>query len=59
MSEIYCLTCGCPRYEFSDKEIDAMRRSLAKAWGQNMSQVTEYEAVYYLRTTQGEGESHG
>jgi hypothetical protein len=46
---MYCLTCGCPRYEFTDKEIDAMRRKLAATWGQSISQVTEYEAVYYLR----------
>lgn len=48
---VYCLTVpsGCPRYEFSDKEIDAMRSHLAKAWKQNLSQVTEYEAVHYLR----------
>lgn len=50
MSEwIYCLTCGCPHYEFSDKEIDAMRRKLAATWHQSITQVTEYEAVYYLR----------
>jgi hypothetical protein len=46
---IYCLTCRVPRYEFSDKEIDRMRSHLAKQWGQNLSQVTEYEAVAYLR----------
>jgi hypothetical protein len=45
----YCLTCACPQYEFSDKEIDAMRRRLAAQWSQSISQVTEYEAVYYLR----------
>lgn len=48
-SMLYCLTCGVPRYEFTDREIDAQRRTLAKAWGQSMSQVTEYEAVHYLR----------
>lgn len=47
--QIYCLTGGCPKYEFSDKEIDAMRSHLAKTWGQSISQVTEYEAVHYLR----------
>jgi hypothetical protein len=51
-TQVYCLTMpgGCPRYEFSDKEIDAMRSHLAKAWKQNLSQVTEYEAVHYLRS---------
>lgn len=47
--QVYCLTCGCPQYEFSDKEIDAMRRRLAAQWQQSISQVTEYEAVHYLR----------
>ncbi len=41
--------CMPPRSEFTDAEIDAMRSKLAKAWGQSLSQVTEYEAVYYLR----------
>lgn len=47
--QVYCLTCGVPRYEFSDKEIDAMRRKLAASWQQLITQVTEYEAVHYLR----------
>jgi len=46
---VYCMTCGCPKYEFTDKEIDAMRRKLAATWHQSITQVTEYEAVYYLR----------
>lgn len=46
---VYCATCRMPQYEFSDKEIDAMRRKLAAQWGQSISQVTEYEAVHYLR----------
>lgn len=46
---IYCATCRMPQYEFSDNEIDAMRSQLAKHWGQSVSQVTEYEAVHYLR----------
>lgn len=48
-SLLYCLTCGVPQYEFSDKEIDAMRRKLAASWQQSINQVTEYEAVHYLR----------
>lgn len=46
---LYCLTCGVPQYEFSDKEIDATRRKLAAQWHQSTNQVTEYEAVHYLR----------
>ncbi len=46
---MYCLTCGCPCFEFTDKEIDAMRRKLAALWKQSITQVTEYEAIHYLR----------
>jgi len=35
--------------QFSRKEVDAMRARLAKQWRQTVDQVTEYEALYYLR----------
>lgn len=34
---------------FTDEEIDSMRRKLAKRWNQTISQVTDYEAIHYLR----------
>lgn len=44
-----CLNCGSTRSEFSQKEIDKMRSKLAQQWKQSVTQVTDYEAVHYLR----------
>ena len=35
--------------EFTEKEIQAMRRKLAKRWRQKVSQIYDHEAVHYLR----------
>ena len=35
--------------EFSEKEIIRKRRALAKSWRQKLAQVTDYEAIHYLR----------
>ena len=50
------VTLGQPRYfsdsrkQFSDDEVDRMRAALAKRWRQSKDQVTDVEALYYLRT---------
>lgn len=55
---IYCACCQQPNnHGFSDREIDDMRRELAKQWNQSISQVTEYEALSYLRAAAGKSGS--
>ena len=35
--------------EFSEQQISRMRSALAKQWKQSKDQVTDYEAIHYLR----------
>lgn len=35
--------------EFTEKEIQSMRRKLARCWRQKVSQIYDHEAIHYLR----------